>query len=67
MPGGRGIPFWKESQIEERRQDMCNEETKCEKPNELKRKPDECSPEQDKKCHGDVKEHPCVKPTKKRR
>lgn len=46
---------------------MCNEETKCEKPNELKGKPDECSPEQVKKCHGGVKEHPCVKPTKKRR
>lgn len=24
-------------------------------------KVEECSPEQIKKCHGDVKEHPCVK------
>ena len=46
---------------------MCHEETKCEKPNELKGKPEECSPEQVKKCHGDVKEHPCVTPTKQQR
>ena len=38
---------------------MCREKPKCERPEELKGKPEECSPEQIKKCHGDVKEHPC--------
>ena len=44
---------------------MCCEETKCEGPKELKGKPDTCSPKQVKKCHGDVKEHPCAKTRKK--
>jgi len=41
---------------------MCkSESTKgCEHPERLKGKPGECSPEQIKECHGDVKEHPCV-------
>lgn len=34
----------------------------CQNPDECKGHPWECSPEQIKKCHGDVKEHPCVKP-----
>jgi hypothetical protein len=33
----------------------------CEHPERLKGKPEECSPEQIKECHGDVEEHPCVK------
>jgi hypothetical protein len=33
----------------------------CEHPERLKGKPGECSPEQIKECHGDVKKHPCVK------
>ncbi len=33
---------------------------KCQKPENLKGKPGECSPEQIKKCHGEVKNHPCV-------
>jgi len=32
----------------------------CQKPKELKVKPQECTPEQIKKCHGDGKGHPCV-------
>lgn len=32
----------------------------CEHPEKLKGKPRECSPEQIKKCHGDVTDHPCV-------
>jgi len=42
---------------------MCkSENTKgCEHPDRLKGKPGECSPEQITECHGDVKEHPCVK------
>jgi hypothetical protein len=33
----------------------------CAHPERLKGKPGECSPEQIKECHGQVKEHPCVK------
>ena len=42
---------------------MCKSESikECEHPERLKDKPGECSPEQIKECHGDVKEHPCVK------
>ena len=39
---------------------MCQEKKACEKPEELKGKPEECSPEQIRKCHGHVREHPCV-------
>jgi hypothetical protein len=39
---------------------MCDAERSCEKPANLKGKPEECSPEQIKECHGDLKEHPCV-------
>ena len=39
---------------------MYQEEKGCEKPEKLKGKPGECSPEQIKICHGDVEEHPCV-------
>jgi len=38
---------------------MCND--CCQKPDQLKGKPEECSPEQIKACHGDAKDHPCVK------
>jgi hypothetical protein len=43
---------------------MCAEKQGCQKPEELKGKPEECSPEQIRKCHGDTKEHPCVAPAK---
>jgi len=33
----------------------------CEHPEKLKGKPGECSPDQIKECHGEVKEHACVK------
>ena len=33
----------------------------CQQPENLKGKPEECSPEQIRKCHGDTKNHPCVK------
>lgn len=36
---------------------MCD--CKCEYPEKLKGKPEECTPEQIKECHGDTKEHPC--------
>jgi len=38
---------------------MCDK-TKCQKPKALIGKPEGCSPEQIKKCHGDVKGHPCL-------
>jgi len=44
---------------------MCKEEKGCQRPEELIGKPEECSPEQIKKCHGEAKEHPCVKQTEK--
>lgn len=37
------------------------EKTGCQKPENLKGKPGECSPEQVKKCHGSEKAHPCTK------
>lgn len=32
----------------------------CQKPENLKGKPGECSAEQVRKCHGDAKAHPCT-------
>jgi ArsR family transcriptional regulator, arsenate/arsenite/antimonite-responsive transcriptional repressor len=37
---------------------MCQN---CQQPIKLKDKPENCSPEQIKQCHGDVKDHPCEK------
>jgi DNA-binding transcriptional ArsR family regulator len=39
---------------------VCTCKAECQKPEELKAKPEECTPEQIKKCHGDVPEHPCT-------
>jgi hypothetical protein len=44
---------------------MCQPKTCCQKPEQLKRTPQECSPEQIQKCHGVEKEHPCVPSEKK--
>lgn len=44
---------------------MCKANPGCEKPEELKGKPEECTPEQIKKCHGEVQGHPCLSPEKK--
>ena len=43
---------------------MPDEEAKCQRPENLKGDPKDCSPEQIRECHGDVKEHPCVKTEK---
>jgi len=42
---------------------MCESENRkeCEHQGKLKGKPEECSPEQIRECHGDVEEHPCAK------
>jgi hypothetical protein len=39
---------------------MCRETPTCLKPEELKDKPENCSFEQIRKCHGEAKEHPCL-------
>ena len=31
----------------------------CQKPENLKGKPEECTPEQIRECHGDIEEHAC--------
>ncbi len=38
----------------------CPEKKCCQKPENLKGEPHECSPEQIKCCHADAQEHPCV-------
>jgi hypothetical protein len=38
----------------------------CQKPEHLKGKPETCSPEQVKQCHGTEKDHPCTPGEKKR-
>jgi ArsR family transcriptional regulator len=43
--------------LERREMNMCKD--CCEHPDKLKGKPEECSAEQIKECHGDTKEHPC--------
>ena len=37
---------------------MC--QTCCQQPAQLKNKPENCTPEQIRACHGDEKDHPCV-------
>jgi len=39
---------------------MCEEKKSCRKPEKLKGKPEDCSPEQIRECHGDESEHPCA-------
>ena len=41
---------------------MCGKQGECQKPQNLEGKPQDCSPQQIKKCHGDVAVHPCVTP-----
>jgi hypothetical protein len=33
---------------------MCDGKRECQRPKQLKGRPEECSPEQIKKCHGDA-------------
>lgn len=45
---------------------MCrHENTGCQIPEKLKGKPEECSPEQIKECHGEGAQHTCVDSKKK--
>ncbi len=45
---------------------MCDGKKGCQKPEELKGKPLDCSPEQVRKCHGNAKGHPCSRLAKRR-
>ena len=38
---------------------MCEHKQGCLKPEHLQGKPEECTPEQIRRCHGDVDKHPC--------
>lgn len=44
---------------------MCQPKSTCQKPEQLKGTPEECSREQIQKCHGTEKDHPCVPSEKK--
>jgi hypothetical protein len=39
---------------------VCSGKRKCQRPKELVGKPEKCSPEQIRRCHGEVKKHPCT-------
>ena len=48
---------------------MCGSSGKkqgCQKPENLKGRPEACSPEQVRKCHGDAPKHPCTPAAKQR-
>ncbi|MFP4350433.1 MAG: hypothetical protein ACOC3W_06595 [Thermodesulfobacteriota bacterium] len=39
---------------------MCESKCCCQQPERLKEKPENCTPEQIRECHGDAKDHPCA-------
>jgi len=39
---------------------MCCGKTTCKRPKNLQSKPEACPPEQVRKCHEDVRKHPCA-------
>ena len=45
---------------------MCEEKKTCQKTEKLTGKPQDCTPEQIKECHGDSKQHPCIETPKDR-
>lgn len=49
-----------EGKLNKQKEEMKMCASKCQRPERLKGKPEECSPEQIKKCHGSKKQHPCV-------
>ncbi|MFW6124520.1 MAG: hypothetical protein ACOC46_00110 [Pirellulales bacterium] len=40
---------------------MCECQNCCQRPEVLTGKPEQCSPEQIRMCHGEVAEHPCTR------
>ena len=65
-PASEGVCFRasteKEKQIGRRVIHMCKD--CCQHPEKLKEMPEECTPEQIRKCHGDTQQHPCEKEKK---
>ena len=51
--------------LDRREMNMCK--GCCEHSDKLKGKPEECSEEQIKECHGDVKKHPCEEENKQQK
>jgi len=61
----RSVPDEESTNDRERRAlAMCKD--CCQQPDRLKGKPQDCSPEQIKECHGEVKKHPCLPPGENR-
>ena len=58
---GRAL-FAKDPVFREEVKDMCKR--CCEQPEKLKGKPEECTPDQIRECHGEVKDHPCEEDNK---
>jgi len=44
---------------------MCERSHWCQKPEKLKGKPQECTPEQIRECHGERPNHPCTNKNEK--
>jgi len=44
----------------------CAEKGGCQRPEELKGRPEECTPEQIERCHGSTQDHPCASEEKKK-
>ena len=42
---------------------MCEQNCGCQNPVELKGRPEDCTPEQIRKCHGEEAQHSCTCPT----
>jgi hypothetical protein len=42
---------------------MCKQTCGCQNPVELKGRPEDCTPDQIRKCHGDDVQHLCTCPT----
>jgi hypothetical protein len=42
----------------------CQESSGCQHPDRLEGKPEECSEEQIRECHGEVEKHPCEEETR---
>ncbi|MBW1669001.1 MAG: winged helix-turn-helix transcriptional regulator [Deltaproteobacteria bacterium] len=59
VPKGACFRAAADKDIQEERRDLSMCKDCCEHPERLKGKPEECTPEQIRECHGDVKEHPC--------
>lgn len=46
------------------KEQQAEEKIACLHPERLKGKPEECSEEQIRECHGDVEKHPCEEETR---